>query len=84
MANERRKNMKLKKLRGIASLLLAGALLFTSVPASQMPTVVKAAEKWEEVDNPTLRDYATPSVPFDHSEWGQTAESFADESMDSF
>lgn len=76
--------MKFKKLRGMASLLLAGALLFTSIPVSQAPAVVEAANKWEEVDNPTLRDYATPSVPFAHPEWGQTAEQFADQDMGSF
>ena len=70
--------MKFKKLRGAVGLLLAGALLFTSIPASSLPNVAMAAEKWEEVDNPTLRDYATPSVSY--VGWGMGADLFADES----
>ncbi len=83
--------MKLKKLRGVASLLLAGALVFTSVSAPQTPSVVMAAEegeilgtadRWQNVDSPTLRDYATPSV--NYVGYGMGADNFADENMNSF
>ena len=40
--------MKFKKLRGLAGLLLAGALIFTSVPALQTPSAVMAAEAGEQ------------------------------------
>ncbi len=79
--------MKWKKLRSAASLLLAGALMFTSIPASPAPAVVMAAEegemlgtadKWKDMDNPTLRDYATPSVNFYN--YGMGPDLFADES----
>lgn len=77
--------MKLKKLRGMASLLLAGALLFTSVSVPQAPSVVMAAEegeilgtadRWQTVDEPTLRDYATPSV--NYVGYGMGPDNFAD------
>ena len=71
-----------KKLRGAVGLLLAGALLFTSIPASPLTNVALAAEKWEEVENPTLRDYATPSVSYNNP--GQGPDKFADEDMVSF
>ncbi len=74
--------MMFKKLRGAVGLLLAGALLFTSIPASTLPNMALAAEKWEEAENPTLRDYATPSVSYYNS--GQGPEKFADEDMESF
>ena len=83
--------MKFKKLRGLAGLLLAGALIFTSVPALQTPSAVMAAEageqfgtadRWQNVDNPTLRDYATPSVNF--IGWGAGPDNFADDNMTTF
>lgn len=46
--------MMFKKLRGAVGLLLAGALLFTSIPASTLPNMALAAEKWEEAENPTV------------------------------
>lgn len=61
-------------------MLLAAALLFTSVPAVSIP--VLAAEKWEEMDNPALRDYAKPSVSY--VGYGMGADNFADENMESF
>ncbi len=79
--------MKLKKLRGIASLLLAGALMFTSISAPQAPSVVMAAEpgeilgtadRWQNVDEPTLRDYATPSA--NYVGYGMGPDNFADAS----
>lgn len=83
--------MEFKKLRGLAGLLLAGALIFTSVPALQTPSAVMAAEageqlgtadRWKDVESPTLRDYATPSVNF--VGWGAGPDNFADDNMTSF
>ncbi len=80
--------MRLKKLRKAAGLLLAGAMLFTSVPAAPLTAaaetaaVVSSRMAWEDKENPTLRDYATPSVSF--VGWNLGAENFADENMSTF
>lgn len=80
--------MRLKKLRKAAGLLLASAMLFTSVPAAPLAAAAGTAAgissrmAWEDKENPTLRDYATPSVS--HIGWGMGAENFADENMSTF
>ncbi len=81
--------MKFKRLFRAASLLLAGAMIFTSLPAASLPAeaageeeIKGTADRWENVDQPTLRDYATPSVNF--VGWGAGPDNFADGDMDSF
>ena len=78
--------MRLKKLRSVISLFLAGALLIGSVPASfisvmagQMQQNEVSRMSWEDVENPTLRDYAVPSV--NYVGYGMGAENFADQDM---
>ena len=74
--------MLLKKLRKAVGLLLAGAMLITAVPAAPLTVTAESRMAWEDKENPTLRDYATPSVSY--VGWGAGADRFADEDMGSF
>lgn len=79
--------MLLKKLRRTAGLLLACAMIFTSVPSASLSVMaetnaIASRAAWEDKENPTLRDYATPSVSY--VGWSMGAGNFADESMSTF
>ena len=76
--------MRSKKLRCFASVLLAVAMIFSSLPASLQARAEEkgSSGRWESADDPTLRDYAVPSVSF--VGWGQGPDNFADENMDTF
>lgn len=66
------KNIK-KRLLGV---FLAGVMVLTSVPTNAL------AESYENVDNPTIRNYAEASVSY--VGWGAGADNFADSNMDTF
>lgn len=74
-------SMLKKRLRGLVSVLMAGSLLFSSLPGAQL-AVEAASNSYEDAENPTLRDYADPSVRYGYP--GQGADCFADESMETF
>lgn len=73
--------MKLKNIKkALIGIVLAGAMVLSSVPAG---TLSVSAESYEDVSGtPTLRNYATASVSYVGYNMG--ADNFADSNMDSF
>ncbi|MBO5373127.1 MAG: leucine-rich repeat protein [Lachnospiraceae bacterium] len=70
--------MKFKNIKKrVLGMLLAGAMVLTSIN----PMAV-SAESYNDVDNPTLRNYAEASVSY--IGWGMGADNFADSNMSTF
>lgn len=73
--------MKLRNIKKrLLGMVLAGVMLVASVPVN--PTVVSAESYEDVVGEPTLRNYAEPSVSY--VGWGAGADNFADSDMNTF